>query len=207
MADWQSAGAHQESKMALGPLVVLSGPSGAGKSTVLRRLVAESGLRLHVSVSATTRPPRQGEVDGKDYYFWSRERFDEEKKSGAFLEWAEVYGRAYGTLRREVEPYRRQGIGVILDIDVNGARQVRRLCPEVVSIFLRASCMEAYEERLRQRGTENEETIQRRLAGGLRELAHVAEYDHQVVNDDLDSAVARLRDIIGVLFQGRENAG
>src|SRR5688500_624636 len=105
---------------ALGPLVILSGPSGSGQSTVLERLLADSELPLRMSVSATTRDRRPGEQDGVEYHFWDRERFEREVAAGAFLEWAEVHGRYYGTLQGEVEPYRRQGIGVILDIDVQG---------------------------------------------------------------------------------------
>jgi guanylate kinase len=206
MPDLQSTDANQ-ARAFLGPLIVLSGPSGSGKSTVLKRLLVESDLPLHLSVSATTRGPRPGEVDGVHYHFWSRERFEEEKKAGAFLEWADVYGYCYGTLRGEVEPYRQRGCGVILDIDIQGAATIRRVCPDAVLIFLRTSSLETYEQRLRQRGTEDEETIQRRLAGGKRELAHAGEYDYQVVNDDLDAAVAGLCAITSRLFQWRDHAG
>src|SRR6516162_1217798 len=107
--------------MALGPLIILSGPSGSGKSTVIRRLLAEAGLPLRLSVSATTRPPRPGEREGVDYYFWTRERFVQQAAAGAFLEWAEVHGsNLYGTLRSEVDAHRAKGQGVILDIDVQG---------------------------------------------------------------------------------------
>src|SRR5262245_32854062 len=112
------------------PLIILSGPSGSGKSTVICGLLAPGDLRLRLSVSVTTRPPRPGERDGVHYYFWTRERFEAERAAGGFLEWAEVHGNCYGTLRREVEPYREQGWGVILDIDVQGAAQVRVQCPD-----------------------------------------------------------------------------
>jgi guanylate kinase len=207
MADPRVPGADQESKNRLGPLIVLSGPSGSGKTTLLERLLAESGLPLHLSVSATTRPPRRGERDGKDYNFWTRERFEKEKAAGAFLEWAEVHGKYYGTLWREVNPFRERGIGVILDIDVQGAAQVRRLCPDRVSIFLQTSTLATYEERLRKRGTENEEAIRRRLAAAQRELACAGEYDYQVINDDLNTAVADLRAIVQGLFTRGNHAG
>ena len=113
--------ADLESCPKIGPLVVLSGPSGSGKSTVISRLPAETDLPLRLSVSATTRTRRDNEQDCIDYHFWSRERFEQEIAAGAFLEHAEVFGNYYGTLRNEVEPYRQQGIGVILDIDVQGA--------------------------------------------------------------------------------------
>src|SRR5207244_5942471 len=134
--------------------------------------LAQTNLRLRVSVSATTRLPRSGEVDGKHYHFWKRQRFEEAQRAGEFLEWAEVHGSLYGTLRSEVDPYRAQGIGVILDIDVQGASQIRRLYPDSVSIFLRTSSLATYEARLRRRGTENEAAIRRRLAAAAQELAH-----------------------------------
>jgi guanylate kinase len=177
-------------------LIIVSGPSGSGKSTVIRRLLAASRRPLRLSVSATTRPARPGEVDGVDYHFWPRPRFDEGVRAGEFLEWAEVYGQLYGTLRQEVEPFRQRGVGAILDIDTQGAAAVRRLCPDAVLVFLRAPSPAAYAERLRQRGTDSEAIIQQRLAGAARELAHAAEYDEQVLNDDLGAAVAALGAIV-----------
>ena len=197
----------RESKIPRGPLIILSGPSGSGKSTLLERLLAKADLPLHVSVSATTRLPRRGEIDGKHYYFWTRERFEQAKRAGEFLECAEVHGRQYGTLRSEVDPYRVQGIGVILDIDVQGASQIRRLYPDHVSIFLRTGSLATYEARLRQRGTENEEAIRRRLAAAARELDHAGEYDYQVVNDDLSTAVAEVESIVRRQSERGNHAG
>lgn len=185
----------------MGPLIILSGPSGSGKSTVIERLLETAELPLRLSVSVTTRPARPGEQDGVDYHFWDRGRFEKESAAGAFLEWAEVFGNYYGTLVAEVEPYREQGTGVILDIDVQGAAQVRRRCPEAVSIFLRPPSLEVLEARLRSRGTESEDSIQRRLQGARTELARADEYDHQVVNDELESAVRQLREIIEDRFE------
>lgn len=194
--------------MTKGPLFILSGPSGCGKSTVIRRLLAEEpGLPLRLSVSATTRPPRKGERDGVEYHFWTPERFQEEVRAGAFLEHAEVHGKRYGTLRSEVDPYRERGIGVILDIDVQGAAQIRPQYPDHVSIFLRAPSLAVYEERLRKRGTEAEEAIQRRVANARCELAVADSYDYQVVNDDLDTAVAGLRSLVRREFERRSHAG
>jgi guanylate kinase len=184
-----------------GPLIILSGPSGSGKSTVIGRVLKESGRPLRLSVSATTRPPRPGEEDGVHYHFWTREHFREGVEAGAFVEWAEVHGNCYGTPRREVDDYRARGFGVILDIDVQGAAQVRRRYPEAVSLFLRTSRWEEYERRLRRRHTEDNAAIARRLATARRELERVGEFDHVVVNDDLDTAVARVCDLIARAFE------
>jgi guanylate kinase len=193
--------------MTKGPLIILSGPSGSGKSTVISRLLGRGDLPLRLSVSVTTRRARTNEREGTHYYFWTRDQFEEEKKRGGFLEWAEVFGCYYGTLRREVDPYRENGQGVILDIDVQGAAQVRRLCPEAVTVFLKTSSLAVLEERLRKRGTESEAAIQRRLDGARRELEHVAEYEHVVINDDLDTAVENLHTIVRRLFEGGKHAG
>ncbi len=182
--------------MTEGPLLILSGPSGSGKSTVIARLLEVCDLPLHVSVSATTRAPRPGEKDGIHYHFWSMTRFESAVAAGEFLEWARVHGNCYGTLKTEVDSYRRRGTGVILDIDVQGAAQVRKVCPDAVTVFLRTSSLETYEARLRARNTENEEAIQRRVSGARRELDRIAEYQYQVVNDDLDTAVADLHQIV-----------
>jgi len=180
-----------------GPLIILSGPSGSGKSTVIRRLLDENGMPLRLSVSATTRQPRVGEQDGVHYYFWTREHFHEQVRAGAFVEWAEVHGsNCYGTLRSEVDPYRDLGIGVILDIDVQGADQVRPQYPGCLSIFLRTSSWEEYERRLRSRGTEDEARIARRLATARLELGRACEYGHVVYNDDLEVCVGEVRDLI-----------
>ncbi len=186
--------------MADAPLIIVSGPSGSGKSTVIRRLLAECGLPLRLSVSATTRAPRPGEVDGRDYHFWTHERFRGRVAAGDFLEWAEVHGECYGTLRAEVAPYRARGVGVILDIDVQGAEQVRRQCPDGFSVFLRAPSPEVDERRLRLRGTEGEAAIARRLETARRELARAGEYDRVIINDDLATAVAELCRLAAGLF-------
>jgi len=186
--------------MTKGPLFILSGPSGSGKSTVIAKLLADKSLPLRLAVSVTTRRPRNSERDGEHYHFWTRQRFDKERAADGFLEWAEVFGNFYGTLKSEVEPYRQRGLGVLLEIDVKGWEQVKRCCPEAVSIFLRTSSLETYEKRLRDRKTESEEDIQHRLEGARSELARAPEYDYQVINDNLEDAVAQLRSIVLAQF-------
>jgi guanylate kinase len=186
-----------------GPLIIVSGPSAVGKSTLVERLIAEKSWPLRLSVSATTRPRRPHEIDGVQYHFWTRAQFESERDRGAFLEWAEVYGNYYGTPEREVTPYRNRGEGVLLDIDTQGCAQVKRQCPDAVAIFIRTSSPAEYERRLRARGTESEEQIGRRIRSAANELAQATNYDFQVVNDDLQAALAALRAIIKPLFDER----
>ena len=188
-------------EMSLGPLIIVSGPSGSGKSTLIRRALAEFGPRLRHAVSATTRDRRPGEVDGVHYHFWTREQFERGIAAGEFLEYAVVFGKHYyGTLRSEVEQYRSRGVGVILDIDVQGADQLRASCPHAFFVFLDTPAGE-YERRLRERGTESEEAIQRRLETARRELARAGEFDRRILNDDMDRAAAELCAEIRGLFE------
>jgi guanylate kinase len=193
--------------MALGPLIIISGPSGSGKSTLIDGLLADRTWPLRLSVSVTTRPRRPAEVDGVHYHFWDREAFLRERDRGGFLEWAEVYGNYYGTLEREVAPHRALGYGVILDIDTKGWEQVKRKCPDAASVFIRTSSIVEYERRLRARHTESEEQIGRRLRAAESELARAPEYDYQVINDDLQAALAALRSILKALFERNRDAG
>jgi len=181
-----------------GRLVVVSGPSGAGKSTVLRRLLECSDLPLVASVSATTRPPRRGEVDGVDYHFLSEDEFALRRRRGEFLECFQVYGKGdwYGTLQSEVTPSLEDGKWVILEIDVQGALAVVKRYPEATTIFVRPSCWEELERRLRGRGTESEDALERRLNRARAELALADHYQHQVINDDVDQAVRQICDIL-----------
>lgn len=184
--------------------MVLSGPSGSGKTTIVNRLIASSEVRLVKAISATTRPPRAGEVDGDDYYFLSPEEFQRRQQNGEFLECAEVFGAGYwyGTLRSELHRAARKQAWALLEIDVEGALNVVREYPDAVTVFLTTSSPEEYERRLRARGTESEDKIQRRLATAASELERARSYKHIVVNDDLDRAVD---EILNILKQAGEN--
>lgn len=189
-----------------GPLIIVSGPSGSGKSTLIAGLLAAKPVPLRLSVSATTRDRRAYEQNGVHYHFWTRERFEQGVTAGEFLEHAEVYGNYYGTPKSEVTPFRAQEFCVLLDIDTQGAAQVRALCPDAVGVFIRASSMAEYERRLRERGTESEEAIARRLAGAASELAHIDAYQYQLVNDDLTVARARFQSIVEREMERSKNA-
>ncbi len=181
-----------------GKLVIVSGPSGAGKTTVLKRLYERAPVPLVPSVSATTRAPRPGEQDGVDYYFLPEEEFAGRHQRGEFLECVQVFGGGvwYGTLAEPVTSSLREGKWVILEIDVQGALSVVEHYPDAVTIFLRPSSLEELERRLRGRGTESEAAIQRRLERARSELASAHAYRFQVVNDDVDRAVAELCSIL-----------
>ncbi|MBX7166967.1 MAG: guanylate kinase [Pirellulales bacterium] len=186
---------------AAGRLIVVSGPSGAGKSTLLKRVLASTTRPLVSSISATTRPPRPGEVDGRDYYFLTSEEFARRRDAGEFLECFEVYGRGhwYGTLRSEVTTGLAAGKWVVLEIDVQGTEAIRRQFPAAVTIFVRPKSFAELEKRLRDRATESEAALARRLEVGRRELAAADTYDYQVINEDLDRAVADLCQILNQL--------
>jgi guanylate kinase len=190
-----------------GKLVVISGPSGVGKSTVVRQVLERLGPAIRLSVSATTRPPRPGEQDGVDYYFLTDAEFQRRRQAGEFLECIEVFGRGhwYGTLWSEVRSSLSQGKWVILEIDVDGAGEVLRQFPEAVTIFIRLDSVEELERRLRSRGTENEEAVERRLAVARHELLQSDRYENQVVNDTVDQAVDEICDILH--GQGLDNEG
>lgn len=183
-----------------GKLVILSGPSGVGKSTVVRRLLQQCPLPLELSVSATTRPPRPGEQDGQDYHFLTPEEFERRRLAGEFLESFEVFGKGhwYGTLRADVVDRLAAQRWVLLEIDVQGAQEVLHSYPDAITIFLTPESLDELERRLRNRNTENEASIERRLATAREELKQADFYRHHVVNDDVERAV---REIIDTLTQ------
>lgn len=178
-----------------GLLIVVTGPSAVGKGTICRALLAEAP-DIRFSVSCTTRKARPGEVHGQDYFFCTHEEFQEKIAKGELLEWAEVYGNYYGTPRKYVDEVTAAGQNIILDIDMVGARAVRQQYPDAVSVFVIPPSMKALEERIRARGTESEEAVQRRLKEAPRWIQEGLTYDYVVVNQDLKEAVRQLRAII-----------
>lgn len=175
--------------------VVLAAPSGTGKTTIAHALV-ERFERFVFSVSATTRPPREGERDGIDYDFVSRSTFEALIAERALVEWAEVHGNLYGTPRRNIEAAADRDRHVVLDIDVQGANQIRERLPSAVLVFVFPPTAEALRLRLTARGTEDPEEVRRRLRAAREELEEASRFDYVVVNDDLDGAVARVRAIV-----------
>jgi guanylate kinase len=180
-----------------GRLTLITGPSGVGKGTLVAALLRRHP-RIWLSVSATTRSPRTGEVDGEHYFFLSRERFDRQLEAGGLLEWAEFAGNRYGTPREPVERHLAEGRPVLLEIELEGARQVRRSFPEGFQIFLKPPSFEELERRIRGRGTDSEEAIARRLQRARVELQAEAEFDAVLVNGDLDQALLQLERLMGL---------
>ncbi len=174
-------------------LIIISGPSGVGKSTVVRRLIKRCELPLELSVSATTRAPRPGELEGRDYHFLASDEFLRHRAAGDFLESAEVFGRNwYGTLRETVTTGLKQGKWLILEIDVDGALQVLKEYPQAITVFIHPGSPQELERRLRGRKTESEEAIQRRLEVAQRELPFAQRYRFVVVNDEIDRAAREI---------------
>jgi guanylate kinase len=181
-----------------GRLTVISGPSGVGKGTLVAAV-----LRRHpsiwLSVSATTRAPRPGEVDGETYHFLDRERFEAQVKDGGFLEWAGFAGNLYGTPRGPVEQRLAAGQPVLLEIELEGARQVRRSFPDGFQVFIKPPSFEELERRIRGRGTDSEEAIQRRLGRAREELTAEEEFDAVLVNGDLEQAISTLEGLLNLV--------
>lgn len=186
-----------------GKLFLLSGPSGSGKSTVIRTALEPKDLPVRLAVSVTTRAPRQGEIDGLHYHFWPPDKFSAALAAGAFLEWADVYGNRYGTLRSEVDPYLNLGQSVLLEIDVQGGLQILKSYPDCVSVFISASGADAYAARLRKRQTDSEDSLAKRLAASRKEQeVGASAYQHQIINDQLPAAVRELRRLLSFYTGG-----
>jgi guanylate kinase len=188
--------------MARGPLIIVSGPSGSGKSTLIKGVMVRWPGRLELAVSATTRQPRQGEEEGRDYHFWTPERFRQAIDAGEFLEYACVHGNNYyGTPRSEVEPRLERGVGVFLDVDVQGADKVRPLYPDHLSVFVKLPALWVYCQRLEERG-DSPENIVRRLGTAINELAQIGKYQAVIVNEDREVATADLERLVRERFPG-----
>ena len=183
--------------MKKGLLIIVSGPSGVGKGTVRDYYMKDESLNLTYSISMTTRQPRQGEVDGVDYIFVTREEFEQKIQEGEFLEWAEFVGNYYGTSLTQVNKLREEGKNVILEIEVQGANIVKEKCPDAISIFIIPPSIEELERRIRGRRSEAEEIIQQRLAKATQELKLVGNYKNVVCNDDPELAA----EVIGLIIK------
>jgi guanylate kinase len=188
-----------------GRLIVVSGPSGAGKSTLIKASL-ETVPELAYSVSATTRAPRPGEEDGRDYLFLSREEFELWISEGRFLEWAEYSGNLYGTPEQKVEELLEDGKSVILEIELQGARQVKQKRPDAVMVFVRAPSLEETRRRLTGRATETEAAMENRLATAVGEVAATGEFDYEVVNGDREQARGAIIDKMEYIVRGGNSA-
>jgi len=177
-----------------GKLFIISGPSGTGKGTICKRVISETKVEL--SVSMTTRSPRAGEVEGESYYFTTKEDFQKKIQQGGFLEWAQVYGNFYGTPKAKVEEKLTAGIDVVLEIDIQGALNVKEAYPTGIFIFILPPSMAELRKRITGRGSETEESLHLRLSQALKEVSYIDKYDYCVVNGDLDEAVARVKAIM-----------
>jgi guanylate kinase len=181
--------------MSQGILFVISAPSGAGKTSLVKELrVQVDGFS--VSISHTTRTMRPGEIDGVDYFFTNSEKFEEMIAAGEFLEYAKVFGNYYGTAQATVENALSAGKDVLLEIDWQGARQIKKLLPDCQSLFILPPSREALWQRLQKRGQDNAETIERRMRESISEMSHFSEYDYLIINDDFNQAVDEMRSIV-----------
>jgi len=177
-----------------GKLIIVSGPSGSGKSTVTK--LVKDRLNIPLSISATTRQPRVGEINGKDYFFLTREIFEQKIKNDEFYEYANVHGNYYGTLKEVVESNLNKGLNVILEIDVQGALIAKKKKKDAILVFFRTKDMETLENRLRNRKTDSEEVIQLRLKNAAKELEYEPEYDYTIINNDIEQSCKELINII-----------
>ena len=178
-----------------GCLFIISAPSGTGKTSLVRALL-QSNPNLALSISHTTRPPRPGEINGRDYHFVTTETFRDMQLNGEFIESAEVYGNLYGTSQQWVNKIISSGQDILLEIDCQGAQQIRRLFPQAVGIFIIPPSVEVLATRLKTRAQDNPEIIQKRLAAAREEISHIAEYDYVIINDILEHALSDLASIV-----------
>ena len=183
---------------------IISAPSGAGKSTLIQRLLTQNG-NLLFSISHTTRPPRDGELNGVDYFFVSEDQFKKMIENNELLEWAEVHGSFYGTSKEMLSKAAAQGCDLILDIDVQGAAKVKLLLPDVISIFILPPSFEALRERLRLRQKDTEQQIAKRIENAREEIHHCNEYDYIIINHDINAAFDDLNCIVSSQNQRREH--
>ena len=189
--------ADQDTLQRRGLMFILSSPSGAGKTTIARRLLAEEGSELRMSVSVTTRPMRPGEVEGQDYFFVCRDTFDALVEDDSFFEWAEVFGHCYGTPKAEIREQLKRGEDFLFDIDWQGTQQLyQRAQGDVVRVFLLPPSIEALEQRLRSRGTDSDEVIRGRMERARAEISHWDAYDYVVINDDIETCFAKVKMIL-----------
>ena len=178
-----------------GTVFIISAPSGAGKTTLCKDLMT-AFPDIKFSISCTTRKARPGETDGIDYHFISRDEFKKIADEGGFAEWAEVHGELYGTTVRELKKTVKEGFDLILDIDWQGARQIKEKIDGCVYIFIHPPSLDELENRLRKRGKDSDETIKKRLKNAREEISHSSWYDHNIINDDLEDAMTRLKSIV-----------
>ena len=186
-------------------LIIFAAPSGAGKSSLIKKIIEISEEKLELSVSATTRVPRKGEIHGKDYFFISDNEFNELKDKDAFIECANVHGNQYGTLKSFVHEKLEEGISVILDIDVQGFAQIRETIEDMVSIFIIPPSLDELKNRLTLRGLDTNDAIEKRLLNALEELKHAESFDYIVLNDNFDNAIDQLSSIIFIDNSGYNN--
>ena len=192
-----SASAHQAAtdKPSSGSLFIVAAPSGAGKSSLVNALLAKDSS-IQLSISCTTRAPRPGEVDGREYFFLGEQDFIERQQRGEFLEHAKVHGNFYGTSRLMVEQQIRDGLDVLLEIDWQGAQQVRRHFPEAVGIFILPPSLPTLEQRLKKRGQDTDDVIARRVQAASGEIAHAPEFEYVIINTEFDTALSQLTAIV-----------